>query len=127
MTYYLISDREVVYNAVTLQSSSLVITPNMTNFNDPSPYVSGDSYVGINGNVYANYTEGEAGAIMVNSIHLEASSSQWDDFYNAQSFEVNTPFENVYLCSLKYMQAYMPEMFGLQPSEWTLVTVSVGL
>ena len=124
MTYYLLSDREVVYDAATLATSSLVIVPNMTNFNDPSPQVSGDSYVGINGAIYANYFEG---GIMVNSLHFEASSSQWDDFYNSQSFDTNTPFENVYMCSLMYMQNNMPEMFGLQPNEWTLISSSVGL
>jgi hypothetical protein len=119
MEFYLLSNRSVVYDAVTQSTSRLVITPNMTNFVDPNPQVSQDSYVGINGTVFANYFEG---GIMVNSLHYEADSNQWNNFYNSQGLDLTTPFENNFICCLKYIQANMPEMFGLQPNEWTLVT-----
>jgi hypothetical protein len=120
MEPYLISDRAVVYDAVTQASSNLVIIPNMTNFIDPQPQVSGNSYVGINGTVFANYFEG---GIMVNSLHYEEDATGWNAFYNSQTFDPSTPFENNFICTLKYLQANMPEMFGLQPSEWSLLTL----
>ena len=119
MEFYLLSDREVVYDAVTQAVSRLVITPNMTNFVDPNPQVSQDSYVGLNGTVFANYF---TGAIMVNSLHYEANSTQWNSFYTTQGLDQNIPFENNFIACLKYLQANMPEMFGLQSNEWTLVT-----
>ena len=125
MTYYLISDREVVYDAATQASGSIYLLANLVNFTDPNPQIGSDSYMTINDTIYSGYPNNP---VTINSLFYRLTVEQWDEFYNSQSFSnPTTPFENIVLCSLNYTLENMPTMFGLQPNEWILMSSSVSL
>ena len=118
MTYYLISDREVVYDAVTQASSSLVLTPNFTNFVDPNPHVGSDSYTNINGTVFANFA---TNPLQVSQTYFQLTVDQWNTYFSAQTFISTGSYEQVVECALKYIKENVQPMFGLTSANWILV------
>ena len=121
MTYYLLSNREVVYDAVTQASSSLVLVPNQTIYVDPTFNMPGDSYVSLNGIIFANYTS--QNPLGINQTRILVSASAWDAYYESLTYPADVVGEyakNVY-CNLNYSLENMPNMFGLTSADWTLV------
>lgn len=124
MLYYLTSNREVVYDAVTQASSSLVLTPNFVNFVDPNPHVGSDSFTNVNGTVFANYS---TNPIQVSQAFFQLSVEQWNEYFNAQTFSSTGSYEQVVECALNYIKQHIQPMFGLAAEDWTLVTTPGSL
>lgn len=125
MAHKLISNSSVVYNAQTLQSSVLTIVSRQTNFSnndEMGPYGSGSQthQVQINCVLFADY--GTNAQSRLEGINYTLTETEWDTFYNAQTFEGTGPFDKVMECSLMYTKEMIQPMFGLTPSDWTYVS-----
>ena len=121
MTYYLLSNYEVVYDAVTQASSSLVLVPNQTIYVDPTFNMPGDSYISLNSIIFANYTS--ENPLGINQTRITVSASVWNTYYESLTYPSSVVGEydkNVY-CNLNYSLENMPNMFGLTSADWTLV------
>ena len=124
MLYYLLSNSEVVYDAITQASSSLILTPNFVNFVDPNPHVGSDSFTNVNGTVFANYN---INPIQVSQVFFQLSVEQWNEYFNAQTLSSTSPYEQVVECALKYLKGHIQPMFGLTAEDWNLVTTTGSL
>ena len=124
MSHRLVSNSSVVYNAQTLQSSVLTIVPTQVNFLDNDqmgPFGGGSEMhqVQINGVLFADYSASTQSRL--EGINYTLTETEWDTFYNAQSFQGVTPYDKVMECSLLYIQDNIQPMFGLTSSDWTYI------
>jgi len=121
MSHKLISNRSVIYNAQTLESSYLVITCPQTTFvdqgnNGPFGGGSNEHTVNINGVVWANYSSSTQQR--VDGMNYTLTEPEWDNFFSSQSFESSSSYDQVQEASLYYIQENIPVMFGLSSSNW---------
>jgi hypothetical protein len=124
MSHKLISNSSVVYNAQTLQSSVLTIVSRQTNFSnndEMGPYGGGSQthQVQINGVLFADY--GTNAQSRLEGINYTLTETEWNTFYDAQTFEGTESYDKVMECSLMYIKQMIQPMFGLTPSDWTYV------
>jgi len=121
MSHKLISNKSVIYNAQTLESSYLVITCPQTTFidqgnNGPFGGGSNEHTVNINGVVWANYSSSTQQR--VDGMNYTLTEPEWDSFFSSQSFESSSSYDQVQEASLYYIQENVPVMFGLSSSNW---------
>ena len=125
MSHRLISNSSVVYNAQTLQSSVLTIVPRQINFLDNDqmgPFGGGGGemhQVQINGVLFADYSASTQSRL--EGINYTLTETEWDTFYNAQTFQGTTPYDKVMECGLMYIKDNIQPMFGLTSSDWIYV------
>jgi hypothetical protein len=124
MNYYLLTNREVIYDAVTQASSSLVLTANQTIYVDPTHNMPGDSFVTLNGIVFANYTS--QNPLGINQTRIVVPASDWDTYFSTLTYpaEVTGSYAKHVYAHLSYTLANTPGMFGLTSADWTLVAAS---
>lgn len=118
MSHKLISNKSVLYNAQTLQSSVLtIICPTLTFTSKDMQQNQGvDHSVGINGRLFANYdTENK---VFLNVMNYNIPSSEWDTFYSNQTFTSNEPFDKDMECALLYIKQNLSVIYGLTQSDW---------
>ena len=121
MSHKLTSNKSVIYNAQTLESSYLVITCPQTTFvdqgnNGPFGGGSNEHTVNINGVVWANYSSSTQQR--VDGMNYTLTEPEWDSFFSSQSFESSSSYDQVQEASLYYIQENVPVMFGLSSSNW---------
>ena len=121
MSHKLTSNKSVIYNAQTLESSYLVITCPQTTFidqgnNGPFSGGSNEHTVNINGVVWANYSSSTQQR--VDGMNYTLTEPEWDNFFSSQSFESSSSYDQVQEASLYYIQDNIPVMFGLSSSNW---------
>ena len=121
MSHKLTSNRSVIYNAQTLESSYLVITCPQTTFvdqgnNGPFGGGSNEHTVNINGVVWANYSSSTQQR--VDGMNYTLTEPEWDNFFSSQSFESSSSYDQVQEASLYYIQENIPVIFGLSSSNW---------
>jgi hypothetical protein len=121
MSHKLTSNKSVVYNAQTLESSYLVITCPQTTFvdngnNGPFGGGSNEHTVNINGVVWANYSGSNQQRI--DGMNYNLAESDWDAFFSSQSFSSSGSYDQIQEASLMYIKANVPTMFGLSGSNW---------
>lgn len=121
MSHKLTSNKSVVYNAQTLESSYLVITCPQTTFvdngnNGPFGGGSNEHTVNINGVVWANYSGSNQQRI--DGMNYNLAESDWDAFFSSQSFSSSGSYDQIQEASLMYIKENVPTMFGLSGSNW---------
>ena len=121
MSHKLTSNKSVIYNTQTLESSYLVITCPQTTFidqgnNGPFGGGSNEHTVNINGVVWANYSSSTQQR--VDGMNYTLTEPEWDSFFSSQSFESSSSYDQVQEASLYYIQENVPVMFGLSSSNW---------
>jgi hypothetical protein len=121
MSHKLTSNKSVVYNAQTLESSYLVITCPQVTFVDNAnngPFGGGanEHTVNINGVVWANYSGSNQQRI--DGMNYNLTESDWDAFFSSQSFSSSGSYDQVQEASLMYIKENVPTMFGLSGSNW---------
>lgn len=121
MSHKLTSDKSVLFNAQTLDSSYLVITCPQVTFidrgnNGPFGGGSNEHTVSINGAVFANYSS--SAQQRIDGVNYSLSETEWDTFFSSQSFQSTTSYDQIQEASLYYIQANIPTMFGLSGSNW---------
>ena len=123
MSHKLISNKSVIWNAQTEQSSVLTIVSRQVNFNDnESGGFAGtpnEHQVQINGAMFADFTGNTGTRIM--GINFTLTEEEWDTFFNAQTFTTTSPYDKVMECSLFYIKNNIDTMFGLTKNDWTFV------
>jgi hypothetical protein len=121
MAHKLTSNKSVIYNAQTLESSYLVITVPQTTFinqENNGPFGGGgdEHKVNINGAIFANYSS--SAQQRIDGVNYTLTETEWDTFYASQSFQSPTSYDQVQEASLYYIQENIPVMFGLSSSNW---------
>ena len=121
MSHKLTSNKSVIYNAQTLESSFLVITVPQTTFidqgnNGPFGGGSNEHTVNINGAIFANYSS--SAQQRIDGMNYTLTEPEWDNFFSSQSFESSSSYDQVQEASLYYIQDNIPVMFGLSSSNW---------
>ena len=125
MSHKLVSDKSVVYNAATLDSSYLTIVPRQTQFLDnegDGPFGGGGSnehQVQINAAMFANFgITGSDGQQRINGYNYTLTELEWDTFYSSQSLSSTNPYDQVIEASLLYVLDNITPIFGLSSSNW---------
>ena len=121
MSHKLTSNKSVVYNAQTLESSYLVITCPQTTFvdngnNGPFGGGSNEHTVNINGVVWANYSG--SNQQRVDGVNYNLTDVQWDAFFSGSTLTSTGSYDEIQEASLLYIKANVPVMFGLSSSNW---------
>ena len=132
MSHKLVSDKSVVYNAATLDSSYLTIVPRQIQFLDnegDGPFGGGGSnehQVQINAAMFANYgVTGSNGQTRVDGYNYTLTELEWDTFYAAQTFTSTGAYDQVVEAGLLYVLDNISPVFGLSQSNWVM-TGSAG-
>jgi hypothetical protein len=121
MSHKLTSNKSVVYNAQTLESSYLVITCPQTTFvdngnNGPFGGGSNEHTVNINGVVWANYSG--SNQQRVDGMNYNLTDVEWDTFFSGSTLTSTGSYDEIQEASLLYIKANVPVMFGLSASNW---------
>lgn len=124
MKYYLLTNREVIYNAATQASSSLALVANQTIYVDPTHNTTDDSYITLNGNIFARPTS--QNPLGINQTRIIVPVSEWDQYYSSLTYpaEVVGEYAKHVYAHLTYTLENMPAMFGLTSADWTLTAES---
>ena len=132
MSHKLVSDKSVVYNAATLDSSYLTIVPRQIQFLDnegDGPFGGGGSnehQVQINAAMFANYgVTGSNGQTRVDGYNYTLTELEWDTFFASQSFTSTGAYDQVVEAGLLYGLDNISPVFGLSQSNWVM-TGSAG-
>ena len=132
MSHKLVSDKSVVYNAATLDSSYLTIVPRQIQFLDnegDGPFGGGGSnehQVQINAAMFANYgVTGSNGQTRVDGYNYTLTELEWDTFFASQSFTSTGAYDQVVEAGLLYVLDNISPVFGLSQSNWVM-TGSAG-
>jgi hypothetical protein len=127
MAYHLLSNRSVIYDAVTQATSSLVLIANQTIYVDPTHNMPGDSFVTLNGIVFVNYTS--QNPLGINQTRLVLPVDQWDTYYESLTYPAGMTGQSAkhIYAHLKYTLENVPNMFGLAVGDWTLISTSGSL
>jgi hypothetical protein len=75
--------------------------------------------VQINGVLFADYSASTQSRL--EGINYTLTETEWDTFYNAQTFQGTTPYDKVMECGLMYIKDNIQPMFGLTSSDWIYV------
>lgn len=127
MTYHLLSNREVIYDASTQASSLLALVANHTTYVDPSLNMDGDSYITLNGIVFVRPSS--LNPLGINHTRFEIPVQDWEAYFDSLTFPeaiVGHYAKHIY-AHLTYTLSNMPNMFGLSISDWTLITSPASL
>jgi hypothetical protein len=121
MSHKLTSNKSVVYNAQTLESSYLVITCPQTTFvdngnNGPFGGGSNEHTVNINGVVWANYSG--SNQQRVDGMNYNLTDVEWDTFFSGSTLTSTGSYDEIQEASLMYIKENVPTMFGLSGSNW---------
>lgn len=127
MAYHLLSNRPVIYDAVTQATSSLVLIANQTIYVDPTHNMPGDSFVTLNGIVFVNYTS--QNPLGINQTRLVLSVDEWNTYYESLTYPagMTSQYAKHVYAHLNYTLENVPNMFGLAVGDWTLVSTSGSL
>jgi hypothetical protein len=131
MSHKLVSDKSVVYNAATLESSYLTIVPKQIQFLDnegDGPFGGGQNehQVQIYAVMFANFGEtGSNGQIRIDSYNYALTEEEWDTFFASQSFTSAGAYDQVVETGLLYVLDNITPVFGLSQSNW-IMTGSAG-
>jgi hypothetical protein len=131
MSHKLISDKAVVYNAATLDSSYLTIVPNQIQFldnegNGPFGGGSNEHQVQIAASMFANFgVTGSNGQTRVDGYNYTLTEEEWDTFFTAQSYTSSGSYDQVVEAGLLYVLDNISPVFGLSQSNWVM-TGSAG-
>jgi hypothetical protein len=132
MSHKLVSDKAVVYNAATLESSYLTIVPRQVQFLDnesDGPFGGGGSnehQVQINAAMFANFGQtGSQGQTRVDGYNYTLTEQEWDTFFASQSFTSPGAYDQVVETGLLYVLSNISPVFGLSQSNWVM-TGSAG-
>jgi len=122
MAYYLISNREVIYDVLTQASSSLVLVPNQTIYVNPKFNSTDNLHITLNGIVFARITS--QNPLGINQTRLTIPVSTWDSYFESITFpaEIEGQYEKNLYCHLKYTLENIPAMFGLNNTDWSLTS-----
>jgi len=125
MSHKLVSNKSVVYNAQTLESSYLTITFNRTQFIDNSsnnfPGGGGQNphQVNIQSNMYANLGEsGSQPQTGLGNFNYNLTEEEWNTWFASVPFTTVGSYDQVMEASLLYTKSQLPVMFGLSQSDW---------
>jgi len=132
MSHKLISDKSVVYNAATLESSVLTIIPRQVQFLDNegnNPFGGGsdnEHQVQISAAMFANFgVTGSNGQVRVDGYNYTLTELEWDTFFASQTFSSTNSYDQVTEAGLLYVLDNISPVFGLSQSNW-LLTGSEG-
>jgi len=132
MSHKLVSDKAVVYNAATLDSSYLTIVPRQIQFLDnegDGPFGGGgsnDHQVQISAAMFANFgVTGSNGQTRVDGYNYTLTELEWDTFFASQSFTSTGAYDQVVEAGLLYVLDNISPVFGLSQSNWVM-TGSAG-
>jgi len=132
MSHKLVSDKAVVYNAATLDSSYLTIVPRQIQFLDnegDGPFGGGGSnehQVQISAAMFANFgVTGSNGQTRVDGYNYTLTELEWDTFFASQSFTSTGAYDQVVEAGLLYVLDNISPVFGLSQSNWVM-TGSAG-
>jgi hypothetical protein len=125
MAHKLISNKSVVYNAQTLESSYLTITFTRTQFvnNDADNFPGGGGQnphqVNIQSNMYANLGEsGSQPQTGLGGFNYNLTEEEWNTWFFATPFTTTGSYDQVMESSLLYTKSQLPDMFGLTQEDW---------
>lgn len=118
MSHKLVSNRSVIYNADTLQSSVLtIICPILSFINEEKLNGQQTNHiVNIDGKLFADYNTNAK--IFLNNLNYNVSEAEWNDFYDQQTFSSIEPFDKDMECALLYIENNLNTMYGLTQSDW---------
>ena len=118
----LVSDKSVLYNAQTQQSSVLTAIARNVNMEGiegmPAYYNTGlpSGSVVLSVQIYADY--GTENQMPINGYTANVNENDWDNFYASQSLQTTELFDQVMETTLYYTQENIPVMYGLSGSNW---------
>jgi len=118
----LVSDKSVLYDAQTQQSSILTAVTRDVTMEDiegmPAYYNTGlpSGSVIVNVQIYADF--GTENQMPINGFTANVNEDDWDNFYTSQSLVSTELFDQVMETALYYTQDNIPVMYGLSGSNW---------
>ena len=123
MSHKLVSDKAVVYNAATLESSYLTIVPNQIQFldNESNGLTNSENehQVQINAAMFANYgITGSNEQVRIDGYNYTLTGQDWDTYLASQTLSSTGNYDQVLEASLKYIKDNIPTTFGLSTSNW---------
>ena len=121
MTYHLLSNNEVVYEASTQASSSLALVANQTIYVDPTFNMTGDSFITLNSIIFAR--PASENPLGISQTRHTLPVQEWETYFDSlvyPSHVVGQYAKHVY-AHLQYTLANMPNTFGLSTADWTMI------